>query len=81
MKAIQIKYLAPTNTKPSRYKASIKDNRGIIASITEPMNYNEKHDTESQPYRLAEKLIKKLEWDTTISGIGTYNEDYYVTLK
>jgi hypothetical protein len=79
MKIIKVKYLPATNTKGSRYKASIKDSKGIIASITEGMNYHE--SVPQQGYALAEKLIKKMEWDAEIIGYGIYGDDTYFTIK
>ena len=79
MKAIKISYLSATNTRPSRYKATIKDGQGIIASITEGFDYGLSHD--EQPKRLAQKLIDKMGWNTEISGIGAHGDDYFVTIK
>jgi 7-cyano-7-deazaguanine synthase in queuosine biosynthesis len=79
MKIIKVQYLPATNTKGSRYKASIKDSKGIIASITEPFNYG--NSMQKQEKELAEKLIKKMEWDAEIIGFGVYGDDTYFTIK
>ena len=79
MKAIKISYLPATNTKGTRLKASIKDGMGNIKSLTVSRDY-EMNDDE-QVKKLAKQFIKDMDWDCKISGIGVYNEDYYITLK
>ena len=76
MKAIQVKYLAPTDCKGARFKAFIKGN-----SVTEPYNYI--GTAEEQSIYVAELLIKKLGWDNTkVSGVGVLpNEDYVITIQ
>lgn len=75
MKAIEVKYLSPTNTKGSRLKAFIK---GI--SITEQLNYG--IESNRQSLSLAKKLAKKLNWDVKISGSGMLsNGNHVFTLK
>ena len=79
MKAIKVSYLTGTSTRESRYKATIADGQGVISSITESFSYKLSRD--EQPLKLAEKLIKKIGWDVEVSGIGSYKDDYFITIK
>jgi hypothetical protein len=78
MKAIQIKYLSATNTKGARLKASTKDGQGIIKQMTEAREYGE--NVETQAEKLAQKFINEMGWNTSIMGIGVYDDSYYVTI-
>lgn len=76
MKAIQIKYLAPTNTQGSRLKAFVEG----CKPLTVARDYAATYD--SQEIELANEYIKTLDWNVKISGIGQIpNGDYVVTLK
>ena len=75
MKAIEVKYLAPTNSKGSRLKAFIKG-----TSVTEQLDYGNESDVQSLD--LAQKLIKKLNWKVEINGFGTLpNGNQVFTLR
>jgi len=75
MKAIQIKYLSPTNTRGSRFKAFTD-----AGSMIEPMDYRL---NPSQQARLrADKSIEKMGWPSTVSGFGSLpNDDYVATIE
>ena len=64
MKAIEIKYLPPTNTKCSRMKAFTEGGN----SITVPFDYE--LDIEELEDYVARLLIKKMAWDVVITGRG-----------
>lgn len=78
MKAIQIKYMGATDTKPSRLKAMIE---GSEASFVEPLDYE--LDIEKQAYRMAERVILNMHWDNVeVSGFGVLpNGDWVATLR
>lgn len=74
MKAIQIKYLAPTNTKPARLKAFTD-----AGSITE--SANDGLDSHTQALLLVERYIKEKKWNVNIDGFGVLpNGDYVATI-
>lgn len=64
MKAIQVKYLGPTNTKPARVYAWAEGGLCVILSWDHALNGDE------NKRRAAEALINKLHWRTEISGFG-----------
>ena len=66
MKAIVVKYLAVTNTKPSRYKAYIQGHSVTVST------YDVEETWEKTPRRIvAEMLMEKLGWDDLeIAGNG-----------
>ena len=79
MKAIQIKYLAPTDHKPARWKAFVegafKFNKEGKSSIT-IQAYN------TEWMEAAKDLITELEWNVKITGSGALpNGDYVVTIE
>ena len=78
MKAIRVRYYGATNTRGSRFIASIKDGQGVIASISEQFNYS---DHDKQQKELAQKLIDKMGWKCKISGVGVWGEDTFVTIN
>ena len=75
MKAILIKHLSATNKLGSRLKAETE-----AMTLIEARNHL---NPEDQSLLLAEKYIKKANWDNCkISGFGTLpNGDYVVTLE
>lgn len=74
MKAIQIRYLAPTDTKGSRFKAFTE-----AGSMTAPYDYALDH--EHNALALAEAYCKKYAWDRP-TGFGSLpNGDYVATLE
>lgn len=74
MKAIQIKYLSPTNTKGSRLKAFTD-----AGSITEALDYS--YSIEQQAEKLAARYIKKKNWQSKITGFGCLpNGDFVATI-
>jgi len=80
MKVIKVKYYEPTDTKGSKYTASIKDNQGIIFKFSEDFNFSFSND--EQPKKMAEELCKKYFNGTVkVNGGGVYGEDYYFTIN
>jgi hypothetical protein len=74
MKAIQIKYLSPTNTLGTRIKA-------FTADQSYTMGYNYETDIEGNAYEAAQGLIDKMGWSSTIEGYGALpNGDQVITL-
>lgn len=71
MKAIKVSFLQTTANKPCRLRAT--DGEGH--SLTEPYDYI---NPDQQPFELAKKLIKKLEWKPYPLAIGSYKNDWYV---
>lgn len=61
MQAILVKYLGPTNTRPSRFKASCAS-----GSLTLPMDYA--FDCDGNARKAAEALCEKLGWLTPNHG-------------
>lgn len=80
MKAIQIKYLGPTGTKPSRWKIWSFKNKPLILSCSAAHITDKEED---QIKWCAVQYCVKNGWlYADISGIGTLpNGDYCVTLK
>jgi len=76
MKAIQIKYLPPTDFKGARMKAWAEGGNSIVV----PFQY-EISDNESRAMDVAQELIARMGWDVKISGFGCLpNGDYVATL-
>ena len=77
MKAIQVKYLAPTNTKDGRLKAWICNSNYLI----EPLCCN--LEIEEQAVILVNRFLIELNWVTSkVSGFGTLpNGDFVATLE
>lgn len=75
MKAIQIRYLAATNTKPTRLKAFTD-----AGAITECRDYALNADDQAR--RLADKYNRDVFWSTSeLSGFGELpNGDYVATI-
>ena len=77
MQAIQVKYLGPTNTKGTRYKAKCAS-----GSFTHDFEYDADHTVNA--VRAAKGLIEKLEWVglLEVASFGTLpSGDYVVTLR
>ncbi len=73
--AITVKYLGPTETKGTRFKAF-----AAAGSLVESRDYE--YEVEEQVINLAKKFIKKYEWDAKIVGCGVVkNGDYVFVLK
>ena len=70
MKAIQVKYMPATNTKPSRWKAMAEG----VSSVYVAYNYS---DRDGGAYHAAWLLCEKYGWqgDTMVSG-GLPNGDW-----
>jgi hypothetical protein len=74
MKAIQIKYLGPTNTRGSRLKAFTD-----AGSMTEAVDYT--YSIKQQAETLAARYVKKQQWQSKITGFGCLpNGDYVATI-
>ena len=74
MKAIQIKYMTPTNTKGSYLKAIAEGNNSLCVS------YDYSLDTEQQARELAQMYCDQMQWGQ-IYGFGQLpNGDYVATL-
>ena len=75
MKAIQIKYLPPTDHKGGRLKAFTE-----AGSLTKPRN--PALNLDKQAMALAEAYIFKKGWNARLSGFGVLpNGDYVATLE
>jgi hypothetical protein len=75
MKAIQVKYLPHTNTKPSRWKAFAEGNLQIV------LPYDHALSAEENARSAAIALITKMGWGARITGSGGLpNQDYVFTL-
>ena len=73
MKAIQIKYLGPTNTKGSRLKAWTG-----AGTMIEGLDYS--LNLYDQAEQLAQRYATKQGWQSLISGFGMLpNGDYVAT--
>ena len=57
MKAIETKYLGPTNTKGSRIKATDNDGNSIIIPYDYSLDTYEAHE------KAAKRLVEKLKWN------------------
>jgi hypothetical protein len=71
MQAIQVKYLGPTNTKGSRYKATCQ-----AGSLTLAANYSLNYETNCKA--AAEALANKLGWHGKWFGGATEKDMVYV---
>lgn len=75
LKAIKVIYLPATDKKPERLKAFSGTNSLII-------RYNNKVHEALQAQQAAQALIKQMQWDVEISGLGRLpDEGYAITLK
>jgi len=75
MKAIQVKYLGPTNTKPSRWKAFASGKLQITLSYDYALN------SEDNARKAAQALADKMKWNIAIGGSGSLpNGDYVFTI-
>lgn len=73
MKALQIKYFGPTNTKGARLKLAVEG----FAAVYESRDYS--IEVYEQALSMAEWFITKNDFPA-VSGIGCINGVYYVTL-
>jgi len=88
---IKIKFLGPTNYKGSRYKATVKDGDSFQYSATVPSTYaSDNGDVIAAAEEVAEKI--RLDMNSrvlktypiaayNVEIIGTYDNDYYATMK
>ena len=82
---IKIKFLGPTNSKGSRYKATIKDGDSFQYSATVPSTYaTDNTDVLTAAQDVAEKIRLVLNADY-ITGydvqiVGSYDSDHYATM-
>lgn len=73
MKAIRVRFLGPTNTRGSRWKASVADGQDI-ASVT----VSSDHSMSDPQLRALEALVTKLGWQRYAPWVeGVYGGDYY----
>jgi hypothetical protein len=76
MKAIQIKYMGCTDTKPSRLKAMVE---GMDASYIEDIDHG--MDITEQALRMAQRVILNQHWEVVITGSGMLpNGDWVFTI-
>lgn len=77
MKAIQVRYLGPTNNRGSRFKAFVANG----ASVTVPYHYGASTDDNARI--AADALMDKLAWaGVAVNGMGSLpNGDYVFTLS
>lgn len=70
--AIITRYLGPSNTKPSRVKATAKSGSIVIS-------WDHEHDVKQNHHAAAVALMKKVGWNhmKIIGGGGTPDEDGY----
>jgi hypothetical protein len=73
MKALQIKYFGPTNTRGTRLKLSVEG----FPAVYESRDYSV--DVAEQALAMADSFIAKNDFPA-ISGIGSINGVYYVTV-
>jgi hypothetical protein len=75
MKAIRVKYLACTDHRPSRWKASDECGNQVTKS------YDYGVTSQEQTLRVAQALCEKMQWPTELIG-GSYGDsDWYVFRK
>jgi len=72
MRVISVKYVSPTNTRPTRFKAS--DNNGNTATIS--FRYELNMDGRYQA--AADALREKMGWKSPIIASGEQFAGYYV---
>ena len=75
MKAIQVKYLPATNTKPSRLKAMAEG----VQSITR--TYNGDWASEMPHHEIAVELCRTYGWSTDLCEGGLPNGDHVFCFK
>lgn len=76
MKAIQVRYLPPTDFKGTRMKAFVEGGE----SVTVPFQYEISSD-EARAHDVAIELINRLGWNVKITGSGMIaNGDYVFTI-
>ena len=82
---IKIKFLSPTDSRGSRYKATIKDGDSFQYSATVPSTYaTDNTDVLTAAQDVAEKIRLALSKDY-ITGydvqiVGSYDSDHYATM-
>ena len=83
MKAIQIKYLPCTNTKPARLKAWTSSNVQLIVSRNSSLDISVENESFALAQALIDKMVESKYWNkqTVITGFGCLpNGDYVATL-
>ena len=83
---INVKFLAPTNTLGSRYKATIADGSGWSRSATVPSSYtSDEGDIYKAAQALCDKLAKGDIWFShekpNLKIAGSYNNEAYLTWR
>jgi len=74
-RAIQVKYIGPTNIRGARVKAFVSKN------LTVTLFYDYSKSDDDNMLSVANKLIKKLDWPIKISGSGSLpNGDHVFTI-
>jgi len=82
---IKIKFLGPTNSKGSRYKATIKDGDSFQYSATVPSTYaTDNTDVLTAAEEVSEKVRLGLNVDYIrgyeVKIVGSYDSDHYATM-
>ena len=85
---IKIKFLAPTNSRGSRYKATVKDGDNFQFSATVPSSYSsDNSDALAAAQAVAEKVRADLFIERDLKRInhrveivGAYDGDHYATM-
>jgi len=87
---IKIKFLAPTNSRGSRYKATVKDGDNFQFSATVPSTYtNEYSDALAAAQAVAEKIRIEMNSRTSfkyeiksysVEIVGSYDGDLFATM-
>ena len=86
---IKIKFLSPTNSRGSRYKATIKDGENFRYSATVPSTYtSDNGDVIAAAEEVADKVLAFMtgygfDYITgyDIKIVGSYDGDHYATMK
>ena len=90
---IKIKFLAPTNSRGSRYKATVKDGDNFQFSATVPSSYSTTNgDALVAAKAVAEKVrvaindgvqMRKSYWVKSydVEIVGSYDSDLFATMK
>ena len=88
---IKIKFLAPTQSRGSRYKATVKDGDNFQYSATVPSTYtNEYSDAQAAAQAVAEKIRIDMNANVLknypiksydVEIVGSYDNDLYATMS
>ena len=72
MVSIETTFIGPTDTRPSRYKATVRGDSKPMRSLT--LQADDRLGNEGNHVRVAQELIKRLKWTSTVDG---YPDWYY----